>query len=615
MYPELDLAAPRNATSAGTDAYRQERASRRLRRSIGCRVCKRCASWNPLQLLAFSRRSAARPSRHARARRGEAARRRGGGGVAVGRARLAVASKAAVLVVARSTGAARVAARGGGAWRLRAARSGAGAGGGGGGGAAAGSRTSNISDPSWRFLMQGCELRDDQLAKRCASWTRSLFTAPRAPRALGLRTACARVYVIAPIDMAELLSCSARPHAAHRADASRTRGRRRPSVGLRRTAGARRWAGGARRSVGVRPRGRSVGRARRAVAPGGVAAPRPCPARSTRRPPRLNDHRLFVFGGCGEWGLADLWEFDLRARARGARLPDPPSDVRGRGGATLEAAGGALWLAGGFAGEERPACCASTARPRRGRAARTRPSGCGRARCARRSRPTTPSSCSAARSTRRRRGISARAAAEHLVALGRRRRASRSPSSSRRPSSPPPRVGGRGRGRDKRTARRPCGALRGLSGDDDAPERLGGRRGGVVVAAARERNSIHRRERERLGLLRRELGWQVNNLHAQCTRPATRPRRAKGEEKSGARAQDPAQNGSLTRGKRRPEFAVARPMPDRRLRALHDLRGVEPVGGLRSRRAPPPPPSPPLLFLSFRARADAAEDRAEAACT
>ena len=87
-------------------------------------------------------------------------------------------------------------------------------------------------------------------------------------------------------------------------------------------------------------------------APGGVAAPRPCPRSFHAATAAPGDHRLFVFGGCGESGrLADLWEFDLRARAW-RRLPDPPSDVRGRGGATLEAAGGALWLAGGFAGEE-----------------------------------------------------------------------------------------------------------------------------------------------------------------------------------------------------------------------------------------------------------------------
>ena len=87
-------------------------------------------------------------------------------------------------------------------------------------------------------------------------------------------------------------------------------------------------------------------------APGSDGTERPCPRSFHAPTSAAGDPRLFVFGGCGASGrLADLWEFDVRSRAW-RRLPDPPSDVRGRGGATLEAAGGALWLAGGFAGEE-----------------------------------------------------------------------------------------------------------------------------------------------------------------------------------------------------------------------------------------------------------------------
>ncbi len=64
--------------------------------------------------------------------------------------------------------------------------------------------------------------------------------------------------------------------------------------------------------------------------------------------------KMYVFGGVGDAGrLADLHEFDATSRAW-RRLPDPPSDVVGRGGATLEATtdGKSLWLVGGFAGHE-----------------------------------------------------------------------------------------------------------------------------------------------------------------------------------------------------------------------------------------------------------------------
>ena len=64
--------------------------------------------------------------------------------------------------------------------------------------------------------------------------------------------------------------------------------------------------------------------------------------------------KFYVFGGCGESGrLADLHSFDTTTRAW-RRLPDPPGDVAGRGGASLEASadGSSLWLIGGFAGVE-----------------------------------------------------------------------------------------------------------------------------------------------------------------------------------------------------------------------------------------------------------------------
>lgn len=64
--------------------------------------------------------------------------------------------------------------------------------------------------------------------------------------------------------------------------------------------------------------------------------------------------KMYVFGGCGVDGrLADLHEYCTTAR-RWTVLPSPPEDVKGRGGAALEASsdGSSLWLVGGFAGHE-----------------------------------------------------------------------------------------------------------------------------------------------------------------------------------------------------------------------------------------------------------------------
>ena len=74
--------------------------------------------------------------------------------------------------------------------------------------------------------------------------------------------------------------------------------------------------------------------------------------RSFHRATAIGD-KLYVFGGCGADGrLADLHELDLDTR-RWSALPTPPG-LAGRGGATFEASpdGRALWVCGGFTGEE-----------------------------------------------------------------------------------------------------------------------------------------------------------------------------------------------------------------------------------------------------------------------
>ena len=74
--------------------------------------------------------------------------------------------------------------------------------------------------------------------------------------------------------------------------------------------------------------------------------------RSFHRATAVGD-KLYVFGGCGAEGrLADLHELDLSTR-RWSALPTPPG-LAGRGGATFEASpdGRALWVCGGFTGEE-----------------------------------------------------------------------------------------------------------------------------------------------------------------------------------------------------------------------------------------------------------------------
>ncbi len=80
------------------------------------------------------------------------------------------------------------------------------------------------------------------------------------------------------------------------------------------------------------------------------AGDEPCP-RSFHAATAIGE-KLYIYGGCGSDGrLSDLYEYCTVANAW-RRLPDAP--VRGRGGAVLEASsdGGALWLLGGFAGEE-----------------------------------------------------------------------------------------------------------------------------------------------------------------------------------------------------------------------------------------------------------------------
>ncbi|GAB4817934.1 hypothetical protein N2152v2_004980 [Parachlorella kessleri] len=75
-------------------------------------------------------------------------------------------------------------------------------------------------------------------------------------------------------------------------------------------------------------------------------------------PPRRSYHamvsqggKLYVFGGCGEAGrLNDLWEFDT-ASGTWSQLPTSAA-IKGRGGCGFAAAAGALYVIGGFCGNE-----------------------------------------------------------------------------------------------------------------------------------------------------------------------------------------------------------------------------------------------------------------------
>lgn len=64
------------------------------------------------------------------------------------------------------------------------------------------------------------------------------------------------------------------------------------------------------------------------------------------------DHRVYIFGGCGNAGrLNDLWAFDTEAR-QWTQLPSPGEECRPRGGPGLAVSGGKVWVVYGFSGEE-----------------------------------------------------------------------------------------------------------------------------------------------------------------------------------------------------------------------------------------------------------------------
>lgn len=76
------------------------------------------------------------------------------------------------------------------------------------------------------------------------------------------------------------------------------------------------------------------------------------PARRSYHSMVADDHRIYVFGGCGEDGrLNDLWAYVVIDK-KWTKFPFPGENCKPRGGAGLAVSLGKIWVVYGFSGEE-----------------------------------------------------------------------------------------------------------------------------------------------------------------------------------------------------------------------------------------------------------------------
>lgn len=76
------------------------------------------------------------------------------------------------------------------------------------------------------------------------------------------------------------------------------------------------------------------------------------PAHRSYHSVAADDHRIYIFGGCGVTGrLNDLWAYDVNDD-RWVGFPKPGESCRGRGGPGLVVSGDKIWVIYGFSGVE-----------------------------------------------------------------------------------------------------------------------------------------------------------------------------------------------------------------------------------------------------------------------